>query len=208
MTILDPADFVLEMPHAPRGTVPAGYAEMIAAVRELEDRITEAAPPAELVADIRRTLTALSSRLAEHAVPESERICGTLLDEPGRGQMLIPPLQVDEVCAEPLPSVRGRVTFGPRHIGGNGAVHGGVIPLLFDDFFGICAHVGRRPLARTAYLRTDYRAVTPVGTELQVLARLDREEGRKRFLVGELRDGERVCAEVTALFVQLKPGQP
>jgi len=47
-----------------------------------------------------------------------------------------------------------------------------------------------------------------IDRELQLTARFDREEGRKRFLSGELRDGSTLCADVEGLFVALRPGQP
>lgn len=208
MTSTDLPDGFVELLRTRRRTAPAGYLEMIEAVREFEDRLSEAAPPAELIAEIRAQLDALSARLGEHAVSEWERLAGSLYEVPGRGQTLVPPIHVDAVEEDPLPSLRARVTFGPHQLGGNGAVHGGVIPLVFDDVLGIAAHVGKRSIARTAYLHTEFRAIAPVGRELQIRARLDREEGRKRFLVGTLHDGETLCAETTALFVQLLPGQP
>ena len=67
---------------------------------------------------------------------------------------------------------------------------------------------GSRPPARTAYLHVNYRNITPIERELQLTARFDREEGRKRFLSGELRDGDTLCADVEGLFVALRPGQP
>jgi hypothetical protein len=38
--------------------------------------------------------------------------------------------------------------------------------------------------------------------------RYEREEGRKRFLTGWVRDGDVLVAEAEALFVALRPGQP
>ena len=39
-----------------------------------------------------------------------------------------------------------------------------------------------------------------------MIVRFDREEGRKRYLTGEIRHGERLCAEAHGLFVVLRPG--
>ncbi len=208
MTSTDHPKGFVEMPRTWRRSGPAGYPEMIEAIRELEDRVSEAAPPEELIAEVRARIEALSTQLAEYAVPEWERIAGSLWKLPGRGQTLVPVVHVDEMTTAPQPTVRARITFRPHHLGGNGAVHGGVIPLVFDDVLGMCAHLGGRTIARTAYLHTDYRAIAPLGKELQIRVRLEREEGRKRFLVGSLHDGDTLCAEITALFVQLKPGQP
>ena len=90
----------------------------------------------------------------------------------------------------------GRVTFGRLYLGRNGAAHGGAIPLVFDDVLGWPVQDGGRSPSRTAYLHVNYRSITPVGRELQVTARFDREEDRKRFLSGELRDGGTLCADV------------
>jgi acyl-coenzyme A thioesterase PaaI-like protein len=104
--------------------------------------------------------------------------------------------------------VRGTVTFGRYFLGGNGAVHGGAIPLLFDEVLGRLANTGDRPRARTAYLHVDFRSITPVGAKLDVRGWFVSEAGRKRLLRGELRHGDTLCAEAEGLFVQLKPGQP
>jgi acyl-coenzyme A thioesterase PaaI-like protein len=104
--------------------------------------------------------------------------------------------------------VEGHVTFGRFYLGGNGAAHGGTIPLLFDEVLGRLANTGDRAKSRTAYLNVDYRAITPIGVELEVRARFELEEGRKRFLSGEIVNGATICAEAHGLFVALRPGQP
>jgi hypothetical protein len=77
------------------------------------------------------------------------------------------------------------------------------VALLFDEVLGRLADTGGRPPARTAYLNTDFRAITPIRCELQVRAWIEREEGRKRFLAGEIREGSLLLAEARALFVSL-----
>lgn len=182
----------------------ASYLGMIDALRVLQDRITGAAPSAELAAEVSRTLTDLAVRLDEYAVDEPDQIADQV-EVPGRAQALVPVVHLDEQDER---HAAGRVTFGRFYLGRNGAAHGGAIPLVFDDVLGRLSGAGGRPPSRTAYLRVNYRAITPVGRELQVTARFDREEGRKRFLSGELRDGGTLCADVEGLFVGLRPGQP
>ena len=53
----------------------------------------------------------------------------------------------------------------------------------------------------------NYRSITPIDVELTLSGRFDREEGRKRFLVAELRAGDTLLADAEGLFVALKPGQ-
>jgi acyl-coenzyme A thioesterase PaaI-like protein len=117
---------------------------------------------------------------------------------------LIPEFAVDRSSDH---SVTGRVTFTPFHHGGGGAVHGGVIPMVFDQVLGRLTNVPGRGRARTAYLHVNYRQVTPIGTELRLDATIEREEGRKIFAGGRLRRGEELLADAEALFVRLRPGQ-
>jgi hypothetical protein len=117
--------------------VPEGFLDMIDALRVLQDRVTAAAPPADLIADVTKTVTELSNRLAAHAVDERHQIAGHLSDVPGRGQTLTPVLALDQVDDR---RASGRVRFGRYYLGGNGAVHGGALPLLFDDLMGRLAH--------------------------------------------------------------------
>ena len=58
------------------------------------------------------------------------------------------------------------VQFSRFSVGGNYAVHGGVLPLLFDSVFGMVIHAAGRPISRTAFLHVDYRKVTPIDTPL------------------------------------------
>ena len=182
----------------------ASYLGMIDALRVLQDRITGAAPSTELAAEVSRTLTDLAVQLGEYAVDEPDQIADQV-EVPGRAQALVPVVCLDEQDEQ---HAVGRVTFGRFYLGRNGAAHGGAIPLVVDDVLGRLACTGGRAPSRTAYLHVNYRSITPVGRELQVTARFDREEGRKRFLSGELRDGGTLCADVEGLFVALRPGQP
>lgn len=74
-----------------------------------------------------------------------------------------------------------------------------------------CSNAGR-PVSRTAYLHVDYRAVTPLNVDLVARARMDRVEGRKRWVTGELCRVDAsgaglgpAVAEAEGLFVELRP---
>jgi acyl-coenzyme A thioesterase PaaI-like protein len=185
------------------GEQPA-FAALIEALRTLQDQVTGSAPPAGVLEDAARRLTGLSRQLARYPVDERGQIAGQLADVPGHGQALIPPVTLDELADG---RARGRVTFGRYYLGGGGAVHGGAIPLVFDQVMGMLANLGRSA-ARTAYLNVSYRSIAPIETELTVAARLESETGRKRLMRAVLRDGDTGCAEAEALFVALRPGQP
>ena len=149
---------------------------MIDALRTLQDAVTGSRPPAPMVDETTRQLTELTRQLAKHPVEEREQIAGHLAETPGRGQALIPPVHLDEVVPG---AIRGHVTFGRFYLGGNGAVHGGALPLVFDDLMGRWRTPACRPPA-TAYLKVNYRNVTPIEARLTIEARLESEQGRKR----------------------------
>ncbi|MEO8888292.1 MAG: PaaI family thioesterase [Jatrophihabitantaceae bacterium] len=184
----------------------AEYHQLLTALRALQDQVAGATPPPEVSARIATQLAALAGLLAGHRAGEAERWDGWHTDLPGRGLPVLPPYVIDEATESTL---RGRVTFSRFHLGGGGAAHGGTPPLLFDDVFGRMANHGYPGVARTAYLKIDYRRITPIDVELQFRASRDRVEGRKRWVSGQLftADGDIAC-EAEGLFIQLLPGQP
>jgi acyl-coenzyme A thioesterase PaaI-like protein len=104
------------------------------------------------------------------------------------------------------------VQFSRFHVGGNSAVHGGVLPLLFDSVFGMVIHAAGRPISRTGFLHVDYRKVTPIDTPLTARGWIGSTEGRKAFVNAELRDSgdpdANLLAEANGLMIRLLPGQP
>ncbi|GAB4683826.1 PaaI family thioesterase [Mycobacterium avium subsp. hominissuis] len=183
----------------------AEYGDMICALRNFLDDVAAAAPDAATLVTLTDDLNRWAERLAESAVPERRQIFARRLDLPGRGQTMSPyftPIAGDRE------TVTGTVTFGRYFLGGGGAVHGGAIPLLFDEVLGRLASSGGRAPARTAYLHTDFRSITPVGAELAVRAWFVSEQGRKRILRAELTHGDTLCAEAEGLFIELRPDQP
>jgi acyl-coenzyme A thioesterase PaaI-like protein len=190
----------------PRERGGAAYADLHLAQRRLQDLLTGATLPAALARDVTRRLVDLNDLLAQHQVGEHERTDGLRPDLPGRGHPLLPSYVID---ADEPGVLRGRVTFGRFHLGGNGVVHGGVQPLLFDDVLGMVVNHELDGVARTAYLHVDYRWVTPIDVELTFDATADAVDGRKRYASGRLTDADgRVLTKAEALFVQLLPGQP
>jgi acyl-coenzyme A thioesterase PaaI-like protein len=181
------------------------YGDLIAALRDFLDDVAAATPDAETTVTLTRDLTSWSDRLAPVAVSERKQIFARRLDLPGRGQTMSPnfiPVTGDRE------NVTGKVTFGRYFLGGGGAVHGGAIPLLFDEVLGRLSSTGGRAPARTAYLHTDYRSITPIGEELTVRGWFVSEQGRKRMLRAELKHRDTLCAEAEGLFIELRPDQP
>lgn len=182
------------------------YGRLVEALRTLQDLAVSTAPTPELTLDLAERVEAINETLKPFRVPEGEPPAGRVMALPGRGSLLMLPWIVEKFDAE---GVRSRGTFRRFHLGGNGAAHGGTLPLLFDDLFGMIQHAYGRPISRTAHLAIDYRKITPLNTELVVEGSVDRVEGRKTFISAVLRDLDgNVLAECRALMVQLLKGQP
>lgn len=125
---------------------------------------------------------------------------------PGAGSLLMPPWEIRSFGAE---GAEVSVRFSRYHVGGNNAVHGGVVALMFDVMCGLIIHAVGRPISRTAFLHVDYRNVTPIDVALTMRGWASRVEGRKTFVNAELTTPDGVlCAEANGLMVRLLPGQP
>lgn len=95
------------------------------------------------------------------------------------------------------------VNFGAAFEGAPQRAHGGAVAAVMDDIMGYVLLLTATP-AFTGRLGISYRAPTPVQTDLVASAWMDRRDGRKIFLVGDLRtaDGD-LIAEADALFVAI-----
>ncbi|MDH3047304.1 PaaI family thioesterase [Gordonia alkanivorans] len=179
------------------------FAEMIEAFRELRDALCTVNPPADQLADATDTLRLMTARLREFAAPEGSR--------PARRDG-VPDRFVTHPVLVPYTSVRtgetmtGSVEFTIAHLGGVG-VHGGVVTMMFDDVLGTFVAECGQPDCVTAYLKVDYRSPTPIERKLRLTGRIDRIDGRKVVVSGEIRDGESVCAQAEALFLRVRQGQ-
>ncbi|MEU1983524.1 PaaI family thioesterase [Nocardia sp. NPDC019395] len=182
------------------------FGEFVAAMRTLQDLAVSADAPAEVYREARDRVNALVDLLEPYRAAEGQGPAGRVADLPGRGSLLMLPWRT--VSAGPDGIVMQGV-FRRFHLGGNSAAHGGVLPLLFDDLFGMTVHYAGRPISRTAFLHVNYRKVTPLDTPLTVRGRVERIEGRKTFISAELIDEEgTVLADSEGLMVELLPWQP
>ena len=180
------------------------YAGMIDQLRDFLDHVAAARLDDATARALNADLVAWTQRLTPMVADEAHRMFGRVRDVPGHGQAFAPAFIVDRLEHD---SIDARVTFGAFHLGANYAAHGGAVALLFDEILGLPANMSARRMARTAYLHVNYRAITPIDRELQVSARVTRVDGRKRFVHGELRDGDQLCADAEGLFVELLPHQ-
>lgn len=181
------------------------YADLVTAFREVQDSAARARLDETESAYITGRLQEIAARLDTLKVAPEDRTWSHRYDLIGRGSPFPP--QVSDGTIDP---VHGRlaatVTFGASYVGAADATHGGAMALIFDEMLGMCVNAGRPP-SRTAYLHVDYRSICPLDTPLDLTVSIDRIEGRKRFVVAQLKEGDRLIAEAESLFVELRPGQ-
>lgn len=180
------------------------YAALVTQLRGFLDDLASARPEPADSAELADTLQHWRVRLGRTRTGEQGQVFGRRPDLPSRGHTMLPDYVVHHVDDV---SISASVRFGRYYLGGGEAVHGGAIPLVFDELLGTLTNFGTRPSSRTAYLTVGFRAITPLDTELEVTGRIDRVEGRKTFVSGELRHGDLLCADAEALFVALRPEQ-
>jgi acyl-coenzyme A thioesterase PaaI-like protein len=183
-----------------------GYARFLSAMRRAQDLAVSADPDAgtwDRAADL---VDELVSLLTPHEAAEGVGPANRVPSLPGSGSLLMPPYRITRFDAD---GVELEVAFSRFSVGGNSAVHGGVLPLLFDSIFGMIIHATSRPISRTAFLHVDYRKVTPIDTTLTARGWLREAQGRKAFVNAELRNpaGD-LLAEANGLMIRLQAGQP
>ena len=185
---------------------PEGFGRFLAAMRRAQDLAVSANPDPDTWAAAADRVEELVALLGPFEAAEGVGPANRVPSLPGAGSLLMAPYHLTKLEAD---GVELTVRFSRFHVGGNYAVHGGVLPLMFDWVFGMVIHATGRPISRTAFLHVDYRNVTPINTDLTVRGWLREAEGRKAFVNAELRDPDgTLCAESHGFMVRLLPGQP
>jgi acyl-coenzyme A thioesterase PaaI-like protein len=183
-----------------------GFGRFVAAMRRLQDLAVSADSDEGVWDEAADRAAALVELLGPFEADEGKAPAGRTPDLPGMGSLLLPPWTLTRYAPD---GVEMKGYFTRFHVGGNHAVHGGVLPLLFDHIFGMISHAAGRPISRTAFLHVDYRKITPIDAPLVLRGRVTSIEGRKAFVSAELVDSdETLLAEGNGLMVRLLPGQP
>ncbi|WP_019201928.1 PaaI family thioesterase [Tsukamurella sp. 1534] len=208
MTDADPdkVDLRSEIPRFKEATPPPEFGDFVENMRRLQDLAVSIDAPDEVYAEAKARTAELIDLLAPHEAREGKGPANRSMQLPGRGSLLMPPWKVEKFDEE---SVVARGILRRYHLGGGGVAHGGVLPLIFDDNFGMVVYAAKRPISRTAYLHVNYRKVTPLNVPLVIEGRVDRVDGRKTFITSRLTEEDgTLLADGEGLMLQLLPGQP
>lgn len=198
----------IEMAQARRRPLPdtpqvRAYIRMIQEVSQFHDALVQASPSEEQLAEMTEILASVRAALEDTAVVEREQLYGSG-QLGGPNQLLVPTIFYDHIDDDKL---RAHTVANTYYRGLNDAMHGGMVSVLFDTVMGRMAVGTEGRVCRTAYLTTQYRNITPIGERLELHTAVEKAEGRKRFITGQLWHGETLCAEAESLFVEVKPGQ-
>ena len=187
---------------------------LAAATRHVVNRLVATTAPADLLAGAADRMEAFAETLAGYphgrtyegyAEPANAPAPNEFFEHSpmsGQANPVAPPASLWVEHGE----VHGRATFSGAYEGPPGCVHGGYVAALFDEILGMANSTGGRP-GMTGTLIVRYRSPTPLRTELRLVARLDRNEGRKNFCSAELYAGDVLCAESDGIFVSVGVGK-
>lgn len=188
---------------------------LVAAARDLVEAIVLTDVDATTRAEVTAGLVGVTDRLrarqradALHLVRHPDgRVESLVQAGSGRLNPQAPPL---EWVVRPTEPPRGappdpvevvaRCRFTAAHAGSPGRVYGGVLALVLDEVLGVSVRAAGAG-GMTVSITTALRGPTPFGEPVEISGRLTGSEGRKHFASGEVRAGDRVTAEATAVFV-------
>ncbi|OPX05628.1 PaaI family thioesterase [Gordonia sp. i37] len=86
------------------------------------------------------------------------------------------------------------------HEGSGGLLHGGTAAWLMDCMCGLLLEE-MGTVGRTANLTLDYRAPTPLATELHLRSTIEKRDGRKIWVAGDIRVAGEVTVTARGLFI-------
>jgi acyl-coenzyme A thioesterase PaaI-like protein len=185
---------------------PDDLGRFVAAIRRLQDLAVSTKPDDTTWTIAAEQVENVCALLEDRQVPEGAAPAGRVIDLPGLGHPLLPPWTVTDFGPD---GVTMEGLFTRSHVGGNNAVHGGMIPLLYDWHFGMIVSTAGFAPSRTAYLHIDYRNITPIDEPLTAYGRIAEIDGRKAFVTATMTaaDGT-LLTEAKGLMVRLLPHQP
>jgi acyl-coenzyme A thioesterase PaaI-like protein len=190
----------------PVENAPEELGRFVTALRRLHDLTVSTNPDDSSWAAAAEHIENACALLDGHQVPETEVAAGRVLSIPGLAHPLMPPWMLTEFGPDGV-TMTGH--FTRAHVGGNNAVHGGMLPLLYDWLFGMVVTGADIRPTRTAYLHVDYRKITPIDAPLTAHGAITNVDGRKVFIDATMTaaDGT-VLSEANGLMVRLLPHQP
>ncbi|SLM95495.1 PaaI family thioesterase [Brevibacterium yomogidense] len=162
-------------------------------------------------ADLADTVRALATRLLEAA----EDPAAVTVEDPhprsGFRRDITPITSAVNPLAPPMAIRRdggesvSDVALPLQYQGPPARVHGGIVALMLDQVLGNASHASGLPASYTRELTITYDAATPLDRPVRVVGRIDRVEGRKRFMSGEILVDGVPSARAHGLWISPRP---
>ncbi len=194
-----------ETPNVELDLIEATYGPLTEAVRDLVDATIRSTVAPEEARTAQLEIEAVVARLRAQQTPGP---AGVRYNSEGRAwnwgnavvglrNAIAPPLEITHVSSG---LAHASVDLGAAYEGPPGLVHGGVAAMLLDHLMGETAAAAFTRVTFTGTLTMIYRRGTPLGP-LRLDARIDREEGRKVWVVASIGDAEGPTVEAEGVFI-------
>ncbi len=188
--------------------------ELVAAVRDLLDAVmrtdVDDATKASVAADLATINSRLRSKVRQPYITVVRHTNGRIenVTQAGSGPLnprapilSFDPVPVSGDAYAPV-EVTARAVLDASMSGPPEKAHGGIVATMLDEVLGV-ASTAAGASGLTVALNIRFRAGTPLGVPLTVTARGTGVDGRKSFASGEVRHGDTVVAEATAVYVSV-----
>ena len=116
----------------------------------------------------------------------------------GLASVVAPPAEMTADMEGQL--VAGSVEFSVAFEGAPGLVHGGYLAAVLDEALGM-ATMFAGALCMTGEISLRYLQPTPIRTRLRIVARCDRQEGRRVYTSGAILAGDEATVEARGTFI-------
>ncbi|MGJ3508312.1 PaaI family thioesterase [Enemella sp. A6] len=195
----------------------ASWEPVATQMKALTNTVLWADLPAEDIQHVADTLAEVNRYLDERAGPEPALATTFTSGRPVRDQVahnfrrrslvsspehpFSPPLNFE---VDDEGNATGHVRLSRAFQGPPGRCHGGYVAVLLDHIFGATGAWTMPGPFFTKALEVVYDAGVPLLVDLVVTSRVDRIEGRKAFVTGEITADGQVCARGNAVLVMPK----
>ena len=177
---------------------------LAASTRALVDAVIRTTVDGDEILEVRALVDELTARLTKSQIPGpfgvSVTPAGAVRNHGntvvGLRNAVAPPLAIRR---DPSGRAESDFTLGAAYEGPPGMVHGGVTALILDQLCGEAAAAGGSP-GMTGSLSIRYLRPTPLG-EVSGAAWIDRTEGVKTIVKGQIATSEGVTVECEGVFI-------
>lgn len=201
---------IFGLPVVEQAQIPPELRSLVARVHDLIDAVANTEVDGDTLAEAAATVEAITGELnvarrqigtmVQRDLQSGDHEYGTITNiVAGDTNPAAPPLVLERTPR----GLRGEVTLNTVYQGPPGLVHGGWIAALLDQAVGSASVIETAP-GLTARLEVEYHRPTPLFTPLEITSWVERVEGRKVFVSGQIRAHGKVTATANGIMVHVE----